>query len=149
MRDEPPMLFARQLNSLHPVNPAAKAALDALKPGDRIAVRFGRGGWNQRRLGFYWVMLTVAAENLSERIDGALDAEQLHRLLKRKLDLGTKIVLPSGEVFFDEDSISVAAMSEPDRARWVDRVSNVLATWLGVPVTALMDEARSAERMAA
>lgn len=149
MRDEPPMIFARNLGALYPQNRAAEDALVALKAGEPIAVKFGKGGWNQRRLGFYWVMLTVAAEHLSDRIDGHLDAEQLHRLLKRKLKLGTEIALPSGEVFFDEESISVAAMSEPDRARWVDRVSTILAHWLGVPVNVLMDEARTHERRAA
>jgi len=149
MRDEPPALFSRHLGALYPMNRTAEDALAALTAGQPVAVKFGKGGWNQKRLGFYWVMLDVAADHLSDRLDTPLDSEQLHRLLKHKLRLGKEIVLPSGEVWLDVDSISVAAMSEPDRARWVDRVSNVLAHWLGVPVNVLMDEARAQERKAA
>lgn len=144
MKDEPPMLFTRSLGSLRPVNAQAQAAVQSLEQGARIAVKFSKGGFNLRRLGFYWIMLTIAAEHLSAKTDGPLDAEMLHRILKRKLELGTWTTLPSGERFFDEESISVASMSEPERAAWVDRVSTVLASWLGVPITTLMDEARAA-----
>ena len=33
-------------------------------------------------------------------------------------------------------------MSEPERARWLDRVSNALSQWTGVPAEDLMREAR-------
>lgn len=144
MKDTPPLLFARSLGSLRPVNPAAVAALDALKPGARIEVKFGRGGFNQRRLGFYWIMMSVASEALADKVDGPLDAELLHRLLKHKLKLGREVVLPSGDIYFDVESISVASMSEPDRAAWISRVETTLSKWLGVEVSELIDEARSA-----
>lgn len=143
MKDAPPLMFTPILGALRPVNPAGAAAIKALKPGDRISVKFGRGGFNLKRLGYYWVLLDVAAEHLSDRLPTAIDNEQLHRILKEKLGLYTEIPLPSGEVFKDYESISVAAMSEPDRAAWVDRVSNVLSNWLGVPVEDLMNEARA------
>jgi hypothetical protein len=138
------MIFARALGSLRPVNIQAQQAVHSIEQGARVVVKFSKGGYNLRRLGFYWVMLGVAAEQLSTMTDGPLDAEMLHRILKRKLELGTWTTLPSGERFFDEESISVATMSEPDRAAWVERVSAVLASWLGVPIETLMDEARAA-----
>lgn len=138
------MIFARSLGSLRPANPSAEAAVHALAQGARIEVKFSKAGYNLKRLGFYWVMLAVAAEHLQAATEGPLDARKLHKILKRKLDLGITTTLPSGEKFFDEDSISVAAMSEPERAEWVDRVSSVLASWLGVPIETLMDEARAA-----
>lgn len=143
MRDAPPLLFHPVLGALRPLNPAAAQAVKAIKPGARIAVKFGKGGFNLKRLGFYWVMLSVAAEHLSDRLPTPIDSEQLHRILKEKLGLFTEIPLPSGEIFKDYESISVAAMNEPDRAAWIDRVSNVLANWLGVPVADLLTESRS------
>lgn len=138
------MIFTRSLGSLRPVNIQAQSAIQSLEQGARVSVKFIKGGFNLRRLGFYWVMLSVAAEQLSTMTNGPLDAEMLHRILKRKLELGTWTTLPSGERFFDEQSISVASMSEPERAAWVDRVSALLAHWLGIPIETLMDEARAA-----
>ena len=34
----------------------------ALEQGARVSVKFIKGGYNLRRLGFYWVMLSVAAD---------------------------------------------------------------------------------------
>jgi hypothetical protein len=142
--DKPPLLFERSLGSLRPINPAAHTAVTAIPAGQRVEVRIVKGGRNLRRLAFYWSMLNVASQHLQDRVEGPLDAGLLHKLLKRKLELGTWTRLPSGERVFDEDSIGFAQMSEPERAAWVDRVRNVLATWLQVPPEILMDEARSA-----
>ncbi len=143
MKDAPPLLFHVVLGALRPLNPPAANAVKALKPGDRIAVKFGKGGFNLKRLGYYWVLLDVASEHLSDRLPSPIGSEQLHRVMKEKLGLYTEIPLPSGEVFKDYESISVATMSEPDRSAWVERVSNVLARWLGVPVQDLLNEAKS------
>jgi hypothetical protein len=145
MKDKPPLIMTRVLGSLRPLNPSAAKAIEALTPGARIEVRIVKGSANLRRLGFYWVMLDVAADALSDGLPEPIDAERLHRILKEKLELYTPVPLPSGDVFKDYESISVAAMSEPDRARWVDRVSAVLSKWLQVPIVDLMNEARARE----
>jgi hypothetical protein len=102
-----------------------------------------KSGANQRRRSFYWVMLDVASEALTDRTDSPWDAESLHDTLKGKLRLGTPLKNTKGEeVGFKPRSTSNRAMAEPDRARWTDRCANVLSHWLECEVTELMDEAR-------
>lgn len=139
--DSPPLLFTRRLGSLVPANKAAEAALRVVEGACRVRITGVRR--NQRRRAYYWIVLDVAAQALQDNHDIPMDAELLHETLKRKLRLGTEITLPSGEVIFKPQSTSDKAMTEPERARWTDRVSNVLATWLGVPVETLLDEARA------
>lgn len=143
MSEQAPLLFAKQLGSLRPMNKAAEAALKAVEGTCRV--RITKVSRNQRRRAYYWILLSVAAQALHDRHDIDLDAELLHDVLKRKLGLGTEIVLPSGEVVFKPRSTSDKAMSEVERAAWLDRVSMALARWLGVPVQTLLDEARASE----
>lgn len=140
--DKPPLLGRVTLGRLVPTNGAAESAL---KAAEGLAVRFEikRSGANERRRGFYWVMLDVAAEALTDRTDFHWDQELLHNELKRRLELGDKFVTPSGYEVFKPKSTSNRAMAEPERARWVDRCAAVLSQWLGVEITALMDEARA------
>jgi translation elongation factor EF-1beta len=101
-------------------------------------------GANDRRRGFYWVMLDVAADALTDGTDSPWDAESLHIELKRKLRLGTPLLNKKGEeVGFKLKSTSNRAMPEPERARWTDRCANVLSHWIGCEVTELMNEARA------
>ena len=139
--DKPPLLAKVQFGRLVPANGPAR---DAIKAVEGMDVRFEikRSGANQRRRGFYWVMLDAAAEALTDRFGTPLDAELLHDTLKRKLKLGEEIALPSGEVIFKPRSTSNRAMPENERARWTDRCVTVLSHWLGCEVTELMDEAR-------
>lgn len=143
MADEQPLLFRKSAigGKLEPVNAAAADAVRAIQGTCRV--RITRVTANQRRRALYWVILQVAAEALSDRTDAHLDAELLHDLLKRKLMLGEEIRLPSGDVIFKPRSTSDKSMSEPDRARWLERCSGVLANWLGVPMATLLDEARA------
>jgi hypothetical protein len=145
MADEVPLIFRKRLGSLRPANQAAEKALAAID--GTVRVRITQVSPNVRRMGFYWIMLAVAAEALNEhpQFDGQLDAESLHRLLKHKLELGKWMQLPSGERWLDVDSISFGKMSEPERAAWVDRVAAILSRWLSVPIEDLMNEARARE----
>lgn len=136
--DDPPLLFVVSLGVLRPANDISREAMAALS--GRVRIRITRATPNVKRMAWYWVMLKLAADNMADKVDGGLSAKLLHRILKRKLKLGREIVLPSGEVFFDEESISFAAMTEIDRAAWVKRVSSVLAKWLGVPLDTLTSE---------
>jgi hypothetical protein len=140
--DKPPLLGKVQFGRIVPMNGPARLAMKAAE-GLEVRFEIKRSGANQRRRGFYWVMLDVASEALTDRAGVPMDAELLHDVLKRKLKLGEEFVLPSGEVVFKPRSTSNRAMTEPERARWTDRCVNVLSHWLGVEVTELMNEVRS------
>jgi hypothetical protein len=142
MSDKPPLLFAVRFGALHPVNSAAKEAVKAIPAGRDCRVEIKRAGANERRRGFYWVMLDVAAEALTDATGFHWDQELLHDELKRRLELGETFTTPSGHKVFKARSTSNRAMTEPDRARWTDRCANVLSHWLQVPIADLMDETR-------
>jgi hypothetical protein len=136
------MLGKVVLGRIVPMNGPAKDALRATE-GMEIKFEIKKSGANERRRGFYWVMLDVAAEALSDKTDSPWDSETLHDTLKAKLKLGTELKNTRGEVVgFKARSTSNRAMTEPERARWTDRCANVLSHWLEVEVTELMNEAR-------
>lgn len=140
--DKPPLLGRVTLRRIVPTNSAAQ---ESLRAAEGLAVRFEikRSGANERRRGFYWVMLDVAAEALTDRTGFHFDQELLHNELKRRLGLGDTFTTPSGETIFKPKSTSNRAMTEAERARWVDRCASVLSNWLGVEIKELMDEARA------
>ena len=142
MSEKPPLMGKVQLGRIIPANPAATQALAALS-GMTIRFEVKRSGANQRRRGFYWIMLGVASEALTDATGFLFDEELLHNTLKQKLDLGQTFTTPSGHTIFKPQSTSNRAMTENERARWTDRCATVLSHWLGVEVTALMDEARA------
>lgn len=142
MSDKPPLLFAVRFGALHPVNTAAKEAVKAIPAGLDCRVEIKRTGANEQRRGFYWVMLDVAADALTDATGFHWDQELLHAELKRRLELGETFTTPSGHKVFRAKSTSNRAMTEPDRARWTDRCANVLSHWLQVPIADLMDETR-------
>jgi translation elongation factor EF-1beta len=140
--DKPPLLGRVVLGRVVPSNGPAK---DALRATEGMEVRFEikKSGANQRRRSFYWVMLDVAAEALTDKTDSPWDAESLHDTLKMKLRLGTPLKNTKGEeVGFKLKSTSNRAMTEPERARWTDRCANVLSHWLEVEIAELMNETR-------
>lgn len=139
--EKPPLLFTVRFGALHPVNTAAREAVKAIPAGD-VRVEIKRTRANERRRGFYWTMLDVAAEALTDRTGFPFDQELLHASLKDKLGLGDEFYSPNGTRFFKAKSTSNRTMTEPERARWTDRCANVLSHWLQVPITDLMDEAR-------
>lgn len=141
--DKPPLIFAKHLGALRPVNRAALEAMNGLEPGKHIKVKVTSMTRNQRRRGFYWVMLTVAAEVLADRTSDPWDAELLHLELKKVLKLGVTFTTPSGREVFKPRSTSDAKMPELERARWTDRCATTLSHWIGVPIADLMDEVRS------
>lgn len=141
MSDNPPLLFQARFGALHPVNSAAREAVKALG-GLQCRVDMKRSGANEQRRGFYWVMLDVAAEALTDMTGFPWDQELLHGELKRRLELGDTFTTPSGSKVFKARSTSNRAMTEPERARWTDRCANVLSHWIGCEITELMNEAR-------
>lgn len=143
MSDKPPLLGTVKFGRIVPANGPASNALSALE-GMGIRFEVKKSGANERRRGFYWVMLDVAAEALTDRTDSPWDAESLHDTLKTKLRLGEPLKNTKGqEVGFKKGSTSNRAMTEDERAHWTDRCAHVLSHWLEVEVTELMDEARA------
>lgn len=148
MADKPPLMFEVRFGALHPINTAARDAVKAIPPGP-VRVEIKRTRANEARRGFYWTMLDVAAEALTDRTGFPFDQELLHDELKKRLKLGQTFTTPSGEEIFKPRSTSNRAMTEPERARWTDRCANVLSHWLGCEITELMNEARRREGRAA
>lgn len=145
MADKPPLYFKKTLGALRPANTAAETALAALDNGGpvRIEIKSTRG--NNRRNRLYWAMLGIAAPMLSERVTGGpLTVDLLHLVLKDRAKLYREIVLPSGEVVKDFDSISFAKMTENDRADFITFALDTLSQWLGCRVEELESEAKQA-----
>jgi len=140
MADKPPLICVQRFGALHPVNSAAREAIKTLSGECRIEIK--RSGANERRRGFYWIMLDVAAEALTDQTGFAWDQETLHNELKRRLELGDTFITPSGHKVFKPQSTSNRAMTEPERARWTDRCANILSHWLQVPIADLINESR-------
>lgn len=140
MSDAPPLLFERRLGGLFPANPAAEKALFAVQ--GRVRVKITRTQGNNRRLALYWIVLGIAAPMLDEQAPGLTD-ELLHNVLKDRYGLVKIVTLPSGEQIKDYDSVSFAAMTEPERAKYIDWAFTTLSKWLGCSVEELTAEAKS------
>lgn len=146
--EKPPLMFEARFGALHPINTAAREAVKAIPTGP-VRIEIKRTRANERRRGFYWIMLDVAAEAMTDSTGFPFDQELLHQTIKQKLGLGQTYTTPSGHTIFKAQSTSNRAMTEPERARWTDRCANVLSHWLGCEISELMDEARRRDGMAA
>ena len=148
MSDKPPILCEIRFGALHPINTTARDAFKAI-PAGPVRIEIKRTRANERRRGFYWTMMDVAAEAMTDRTGFPFDQELLHNELKKRLGLGREFTTPSGHKIFKPQSTSNRAMTEPERARWTDRCSHALSHWLGCEITELMDEVRRREGRAA
>lgn len=141
MSEQAPLFFEKRLGGLFPSNPAAEQALSAV--AGRVRVKITRAQGNNRRLGLYWITLGLAAPMLDEVAPGITDS-LLHKVLKDRFGLVKVVTLPSGEQIKDYDSVSFAAMTEPERAKFIDWALDTLSKWLGVSVDELTQEAKDA-----
>lgn len=141
MADSPPLICIGQFGVLQPKNGAARDAIKAMN-GLECRIEIKRSGANERRRGFYFVMLDVAAEALTDATGFHWDQKLLHEELKRRLNLGETYVTPSGHKVFKPRSTSNRAMNEAERSDWTNRCAAVLSTWLNVEIVGLMNEAR-------
>lgn len=141
MADEAPLFFERRLGGLFPACPAAEQALAAVQ--GRVRVKITRTQGNNKRLALYWIVLGLAAPMLDEVAPGMTDG-LLHKVLKDRFGLVKIVTLPSGEQIKDYDSVSFAAMTEPERAKFIDFAFATLSKWLGVSVDELTKEASAA-----
>ena len=141
MADAAPLFMDKRLGGLFPACPAAERAVEAIT--GRVRVKITRSQGNNRRLALYWIVLGIAAPMLDEQAPGLTD-ELLHKVLKDRYGLVKIITLPSGEQIKDYDSVSFHAMTEPERAAYIDWSFKTLSRWLGIDVQTLTAEARVA-----
>jgi hypothetical protein len=141
MGDTAPLLFASRFGQLQPINDVARDAVKALN-GMQCRAEIKKSGANQQRRAFYFVMLSAAAEALTDMTGQPWDSDLLHDELKRRLKLGVTFTTPSGVEVFKPQSTSNRAMTEPERAHWTDRCAHVLSVWIGCEINELLDEAR-------
>lgn len=146
MAETEPLLFRHALGVLRPVNGAAEDALKAIQSDSMVRVEIKRTVGNTKRLAWYWVMLKLTLENLEDAFDGPMTTRNLHRWLKREYGLATPIrSVKTGEIIdWDYDSISFAAMPEPERAAFIDWTTETLSRRLGVDALTLREEAQRA-----
>jgi hypothetical protein len=108
-----------------------------------VRVEIKRTVGNVRRMAWYWVMLKIALENLSDAFDGPMTTKMLHRWLKREAGHAKPVrSKKTGEIIdYDYDSISFAAMPEHERSQFVDFANGKLASRLGCDPATLRREA--------
>lgn len=142
MTDTPPLLFVAKLGALRPANEEAEEAVKACKGTVRVEIR--QATPNARRMALYWVVAGKVAENWP-MADGRITKRALHIETKRALGLSKRIGLTTtGLEIWDDESISFARMTEPDRAEFIE---NAFALWgmkLGVDVETLREEGMAA-----
>lgn len=141
MADTAPLLAVGRFGSLAPVNDAAAQAMKAVN-GIQCRIEIKKSGANQQRRAFYWVMLSAAADALTDMTGQPWDSDLLHDELKRRLKLGVAFTTPSGVEVFKPRSTSNRNMTENERAHWTDRCAHVLSTWIGCEINELLDEAK-------
>lgn len=144
MAEREPILCRIQLGNLRPVNEAAEDVLRDLGNGALVRIEVVKATGNVKRMAFYWTMLRVALENLTDAFDGPIKPNAFHLWLKRHLGLSKPITSKrTGEVVaWDDESIAFHNMTESDRSAFVNDVRDLLAKRLGVEPEVLMDEAR-------
>ncbi len=146
MADVEPLLCRAIMGALRPMNGAAEDAIKAITAGSIVRIEIKRTVGNVKRMAWYWVMLKLALDNLSDAFDGPMTTKMLHRWLKREAGLVKPVrSKKTGEIIdYDYDSISFATMPENERADYIDFASNLLAKRLGVDVMTLQQEAQAA-----
>ena len=142
MADTPPLIFAKRLGGLMPVNPAAREAMKGID--GQCVVKITRANRNQRRRSLYWIVTGIVADLLNDMHGLSLTDADLHDIIRDKLGMYEDTVLPSGDVHRKRKSTSDKAMAEPERAAFTDKAFAVYSQWIGVPVETLTDEARAA-----
>ena len=146
MADVEPLLCRAIMGALRPMNGAAEDAIKAITAGSIVRIEIKRTVGNIKRMAWYWVMLKLALDNLSDAFDGPMTTKMLHRWLKREAGLVKPVrSKKTGEIIdYDYDSISFHTMPENERADYIDFASNLLAKRLGVDVMTLQKEAMAA-----
>lgn len=139
MTDKAPLYFEARLGGLFPANTTAEEAMQEVKGRVRVTITGGRA--NQRRRGLYWATVAIVTPILNDLNNMTLTDADLHDIMRDKFGMYDEIKLPSGEVHRKRWSTSNRAMSEADRAEYLNRCLSVWSTWIGVDVATLQREA--------
>lgn len=142
MTDKAPLYFTARLGGLFPANRAAEEAIKEVAGTVRVTMTGGKG--NQRRRGLYWVTVGLVVPILNQQHNMTLTEQDIHDIMRDKFRMFDETVLPSGEVHRKRWSTSDRAMSEPDRAEYLNKCLSVWSTWIGVDATTLTAEAERA-----
>lgn len=138
MAEKAPMFFEARLGGLFPVNPVAIEAMQEIKGRVRVTITGGKA--NQRRRSLYWVLVSIVTPMLNDLNGMTLTDDDLHDIMRDKLGYFEEITLPSGEKHKKRHSTSNRAMSEPDRADYLNKCIDVWSTWTGIDVSTLRRE---------
>lgn len=141
-RDSAPLYFTARLGGLFPANRAAEEAIKEVNGTVRVTMTGGKG--NQRRRGLYWVTVGLVVPILNDLHQMTLTEDDLHDIMRDKFRMFDETTLPSGEVHRKRWSTSDRAMSEPDRAEYLNKCLSVWSTWTGIDVSTLREESQRA-----
>lgn len=139
MTDRAPLYFTVHLGMLKPANRAAENAVAQIKGTVRAVLTGGKA--NQRRRGLYWATVSLVVPILNQQHGMTLDEDDLHDIMRDKLKMYDEVKLPSGEPHRKRWSTSNRAMSEPDRAEYLNKCLEIWSTWTGIDVATLRREA--------
>lgn len=142
MTDKAPLYFTARLGGLFPANRAAEEAIKEVTGTVRVTMTGGKG--NQRRRGLYWVTVGLVVPILNDLHQMTLTEDDLHDIMRDKFRMFDETTLPSGEVHRKRWSTSDRAMSEPDRAEYLNKCLSVWSTWTGIDVSTLREESQRA-----
>lgn len=138
-RDKAPMFFEERLGMLKPANAAAENAIREVKGRVRVTMTGGKA--NQRRRSLYWVLVAIVTPILNDLHGLTLDDDDMHDLMRDKFKMFDETTLPSGDKIHKRWSTKNTAMSEPDRAEYLNKCLAVWSTWTGIDVSTLRREA--------
>lgn len=142
MSNAPPLIFAKRLGGLHPVNPAAREAVQGID--GQCVVKITRANRNQRRRSLYWIVTGIVAQAMNDMHELTLTDQDMHDIIRKKLGYFTANKLPSGDIYYKLRSTSDKAMNEAERAAFTTKAFKVYSQWLGVPIETLTAEANAA-----
>lgn len=142
MTDKAPLYFTVRLGGLFPANRTAEEAIKEVNGTVRVTITGGKG--NQRRRGLYWVTVGLVVPILNDLHQMTLTEDDLHDIMRDKFRMFDETTLPSGEVHRKRWSTSDRAMSEPDRAEYLNKCLSVWSTWTGIDVSTLREESQRA-----
>lgn len=142
MADKAPLFFTVRLGGLFPANAAAQDAMQEIKGRVTVDIRGGKA--NQPRRSLYWVLVSLVTPILNQQHGMTLTDNDLHDIMRDKLEMYDEVTLPSGEVYRRRWSTSNRAMNEADRATYLNKCIDIWATWTGIDPLTLRDEASRA-----
>jgi len=143
MPDKPPLYFTAHLGMLKPANRVAENAVAQIKGTVRAVLTGGQA--NQKRRNLYWKTISLVTPIINQQYGMTLDEADMHDIMRDKLKMFDEVTLPSGEKHRKRWSTANRAMTEPDRAEYLNKCLAIWSTWTGIDVTTLRDEAQRME----